>query len=200
MENNIIKTKIKMSDLMVKIRNGSFPEFNSSLNSYSNLLSNNDCRVSDSTINLLITNSKRFIEKKHFENDFYYFKHIEKNENGIEEYESIPMKNKRLLNILGMFAFLENCYDESQCVFDKVSFFFENIDEFHNFVKTFLNTDVKFKLIEVKHKSFDICDCACHKPNIRLDHCMPCCDICDTCGENISVEKHSEHIKRCKNK
>lgn len=149
-------------------------------------------------MNQLITNSKRFIEKKHFENDFYYFNHIEKNEDGIEEYESISMKNKRLLNILGMFAFLEYHYDESLCVFEKVSFFFKNPDEFHNFVKTFLNTDVKFKLIEVKHKSFDICNCPCHEPGVYVDHCMPCCSICDTCGENISEEKYSKHVERCK--
>lgn len=197
MENNIIKTKIKISDLIIKIRNGSFPDFTSSINSYSNLLDND---ISDTHINQLITNAKTFIDKKHFENDFYYFKYIEKNEDGIEEYESNSFRNTRLLNILGMIAFLESHYDENQCVFEKVSLHFESIEKFHKFVKAFLNTDVKVKLIEVKHKSFDICDCPCHKPNIYLDHCTPCCCICDTCGENISVEKYSEHIKRCENK
>jgi len=51
---------------------------------------------------------------------------------------------------------------------------------------------------KLRIEDFEICDCPCHSGDpVRTEHCMPCCEICPTCGQNIKTHHIATHIPRC---
>ena len=45
--------------------------------------------------------------------------------------------------------------------------------------------------------SFDECHCPCHKSGVRMEHIVPCCDECPTCGVNVKSYAYKRHIENC---
>ena len=42
-----------------------------------------------------------------------------------------------------------------------------------------------------------ICTCGCHDPARMIKHILPCCDICQWCGQRISWTYYLEHRENC---